>query len=159
MLHKIPIPPFAISHLRSVRDHEHKSPRYLYITLHRSTIAGGVPIADWRTGTLRKILFESDCRLGGHVATRPARVVSGAVYEIRPTRWTVVRGDRFTSGNVHCAATLHTCIRDDGRAVRTDAEVVNREFTQGFELFIEEILVDDCLAVLAWFHDDAYYTS
>lgn len=85
--------------------------------------------------------------------------MAGAVYEIRPTRRTVVRGDGFTSGNVHCAATLYARIRDDGRAVRTDAEVVNREFAQRFKLFIEEILVDDRLAVLAWFHGDAYFTS
>lgn len=93
------------------------------------------------------------------MATRPARVVAGAVYEIRPTRRTVVRGDGFVSGNVHRAATLHARIGDDGRTVRTDAEVVNREFAQGFELFIEEILVDDRLAVLAWFHVDACHTS
>ena len=108
---------------------------------------------------MTKILFESDCRSGRHVATRPARVVAGAVYEIGPTRRTVVRGDGFISGNIHRAATLHARIRDDGRAVRTDAEVVSREFAQGFELFIEEILVDDRLAVMARFHGDACYTS
>lgn len=113
----------------------------------------------YQAASLTKILFESDCRSGGYVATHPARIVAGAVYEIGPTRRTVVRGDGFASRNVHRAATLHACIRDDCRAVRTDAEVVSREVAQGFECFIEEILVDDRLAVLARFHGDAYSTS
>ena len=107
---------------------------------------------------LRKISSESDCRSGGHVATRPARVVAGSVYEIGATRRTVVRCDGSASRNVHRAATLHTCIRDDGYAVRTDIEVISREFTQRFELFIEKILVDGRLAALARFHDDAFHT-
>ena len=93
------------------------------------------------------------------MATRPARIVAGAVYEIGATRRTVVRGVRFASRNVHRAATLHACIRDDSRAVRTDVEIVSREFAQRFELFIEEILVNDRLAVLARFHGDACLTS
>lgn len=91
--------------------------------------------------------------------TRPARVVAGAVYEVGPTRRAVVRGDGFASGNVHRAAALHACIRDDGRAVRADIEVVSRELAQGFELFIQEIHVDDRLTVVARFHGNARYTS
>jgi hypothetical protein len=104
------------------------------------------------------LLIESDCRSDGHVATGPAGVVAGAAYEIGSTRRTVVRGDGFASGNVYRAATFYALIRDDGRAVRTDAEVVSRELAQRFELFIEEILIDDCLAVLARFHSDTWYT-
>ena len=85
--------------------------------------------------------------------------MAGSGYEIGATRRTVVGNDGFASGDVHRAAALHARIRDDGRAVRTDAEVVSREFAQGFELFIEEILVDDRLAVMARFHGDACYTS
>lgn len=89
------------------------------------------------------------------MATHPPRIVASEIDEIGPTCRTVVRSEGVASGNVHRAATLHTGIRDDGHAVRTDVEVVSREVAQGFELFIQEILVDDRLAVLARFHSDA----
>ena len=65
---------------------------------------------------------------GGHVTAHPAGVVAGAVDEIRPTRRTVVGYTRVTSGDVYRAAALHARIRDDGRAVRTDVELINCEF-------------------------------
>ena len=65
----------------------------------------------------------------------------------------------MASGNEDRAAALHARVFDDDRTVRADVEVVNREFAQGFELFINEILVDDRLAVVARFHGDALHTS
>ena len=100
-------------------------------------------------------MTESDSQSGGHVATRPAGVVAGELDEIGPTCRTVVSNNRFATGNVHGAATLHASIFDDGRTVRTDPKVVYRQFAQGFELFIQEILIDNRLAVLTQFHDDA----
>ena len=89
------------------------------------------------------------------MATCPAGVVVSAVYEVGPTCRTVVRDGGFATGNVHRAAALHARIRDDGRAVRADVEVVSRQLAQGFELFIQDVLVDDRLAAVAWFHSDA----
>ena len=88
----------------------------------------------------------------------PARVVTGAVDKVGTTRWAIVWGDRFASRNVHRAVALHARICDDGRAVRADVEVVNCEVAQGFELFIQAVLIDDRLTVVARFHGDACST-
>ena len=81
--------------------------------------------------------------------------MTGAVDEVIPTRWAVVGGDRVASGDVHRPATLYARIRNDGRTVRTDVEVVDREVAQGFELFIQDVLVDNRPTAVALFHGDA----
>ena len=85
----------------------------------------------------------------------PTGVGTGSVEEVGPAGRAVVGGDRHPSGDVDRAATLHARVGNDGRTVSTDVEVVYREFAQGFELFVQDVLVDDRLTVLARFHGDA----
>jgi hypothetical protein len=85
----------------------------------------------------------------------PAGIAAGALGEVGPTRRTVVGHRRVAPGDVDRTATLHARVRNDGRAVRADVEVINCEVAQGFELFIQKILVDDRLTAVARFHSDA----
>ncbi len=82
--------------------------------------------------------------------------MTGAVDKVGSTRWAVVGNDRFASGDVYRTVALHARIRNDSRAVRADVEVVNCEVAQGFELFIQVVLVDDRLTAVARFHGDAH---
>lgn len=81
--------------------------------------------------------------------------MTGSVDKVGTTRRTIVRGDRFASRDVHRAAANDARIRNNGRAVRADVEVGNCEFAQGFELFLQDVLVNDRLTVVARFHSDA----
>ena len=81
--------------------------------------------------------------------------MTGSVDKVGTTRRAIVRGDRFASRDVHRAATNDAGIRNDGRAVRADVEVLSRELAQGFELFLQGGLVNDRLTVVARFHGDA----
>lgn len=85
----------------------------------------------------------------------PPGILTGTVDEVGSTRWTIIGRDRVTSGDVYAAATPHAGIPNDGRALRTDIEVVSREVAQGFKLFVQEVLVDYRLTAVARFHDDA----
>jgi hypothetical protein len=93
------------------------------------------------------------------MGTVPSRVLTSPVDEFRPTRGTVIGRDRFASRHINRTAALHTRIRNDGHTVRTDVEIVDCEVAQGFELFIEDILVDDRLTTVARFHDDAIHIT
>lgn len=81
-------------------------------------------------------------------------VVSGAVDEVGSTRRTIVGRIRFILRDVHSATALHARISNDGCTVRTDVEVVNCEVAQGFELFIQDVLVDNRLTTVTWLHSD-----
>lgn len=110
------------------------------------------------SGTARRLVRRNataGAGSGGDRVLIPAWVLPRADEHVGSTRRTVVGDAGFASGDVYRAATLHARIGNDSRTVRTDVEVVDCEVAQGFELFVQCILVDDRLAVLARFHNDA----
>jgi CspA family cold shock protein len=89
----------------------------------------------------------------------PARVVAGPLDAVGSTRRAEVGRLRLAVGDVHRTATLDARIRNDGHTVRTEAEVVDREVAQRFQSFVEDVLVDDRLAVVTRLHSDAQPTK
>jgi len=97
----------------------------------------------------------TECRSGRQCIAGPPGVLSSNTDTLGPTGRTEVRTHRVTPGNIHRAATFHARVRNDSYAVRTDVEVVDRQITQGFELFVQTVLIDDRLAAVARLHNDS----
>ncbi len=94
------------------------------------------------------------CQSEGHGIAMPARVVASVGDEVSSTRRTVVGCGGFGSGNVHAAVAFYARICNDDHTVRTEVEIVYGEVTEGFELFVQVVLVDDRLTTVARFHND-----
>src|SRR6056297_905205 len=91
---------------------------------------------------------------GGDALAVPTGVDAGSLEPTGATGRAVIGRLVFVPRDVDRAATFHARVVDDRRAVRTEVEVVDREVAQGFEFFVQEVLVDDRLTVVARLHVD-----